>query len=384
VELLYISNGNIPSRWAHTFQTMKMSEAYRRLVRGFSLLIGADIYHRFRSPVDLWDWYGIRTPFSVLRLPLAWRREPVIRRDSDRRFNLFAPACALLLRPKLVITRSPSIALRCLRLRLPTLYESHAVPRRSLLPAINSIVRHPSLSGLVTVSDVVRAALVTAGAAEEAVLVAPNGVDLELFDGIHDRLTARRRHGLPADGDIVVYTGHLYDYKGIGTLLDSAARLPESLFVLVGGWPEDVERLQRQASSLNNVRFVGFVPNHVVAEYLSAADVCVHPHSARDQAAEYTSPLKLLEYMAAGRPVVATDIRALRGLLTDEHNALVVPPDDAVVLSDAIRRLFDDRHLGERLARQAREDVARRTWDARARKVLDRFVPGLQRRVSGE
>ena len=85
----------------------------------------------------------------------------------------------------------------------------------------------------------------------------------------------------------------------------------------------------------------------------------------------FTSPLKLFEYMAAARPIVASDLPALREVLRDGENALLVPPEDPVALAVAIRRLQEDPALAERLAGQAARDVRAYTWEERGRRIVE-------------
>ena len=90
----------------------------------------------------------------------------------------------------------------------------------------------------------------------------------------------------------------------------------------------------------------------------------------------YTSPLKLFEYMASGRPIVASDLPSIREILTHERNALLIAPGNPQALTAAIRRLIEDRALGERIARQALEDAREYTWDRRAAR-LEALFGGL-------
>jgi glycosyltransferase involved in cell wall biosynthesis len=83
----------------------------------------------------------------------------------------------------------------------------------------------------------------------------------------------------------------------------------------------------------------------------------------------HTSPLKAFEAMAAGRPIVASDLPSSREVLRHGENALLVPPGDAAALAAALRRLADDPALAARLARGAFEEAPRYSWDARARSL---------------
>jgi glycosyltransferase involved in cell wall biosynthesis len=97
----------------------------------------------------------------------------------------------------------------------------------------------------------------------------------------------------------------------------------------------------------------------------------------------FTSPLKLFDYMAAGVPIVASDLPALREVLRHEENALLARPGDPDAFAAAVRRLLADPVLAARLGRQARADVDGYSWDARAHALLD-FFGGVSGRVVGE
>ena len=99
----------------------------------------------------------------------------------------------------------------------------------------------------------------------------------------------------------------------------------------------------------------------------------------------FTSPLKLFDYMAAGVPIVASDLPSLREVLRDGENALLANAGDADAFAAAVRRLLADRSLADRLGRQARIDVQQYSWDARARTLLTIFgdaTPDVQRPTS--
>jgi glycosyltransferase involved in cell wall biosynthesis len=111
------------------------------------------------------------------------------------------------------------------------------------------------------------------------------------------------------------------------------------------------------------------LPPVEVAARLRDAGVLLLPNPASAVASAFNSPLKLFEYMASGRPIVASDLPSFREILTDGHNAVLVEPGNARALAAGIRRIMEDAELGERLARQALEDVRGYTWARRAEKL---------------
>jgi glycosyltransferase involved in cell wall biosynthesis len=175
----------------------------------------------------------------------------------------------------------------------------------------------------------------------------------------------------------VVYTGHLYRWKGAHTLaLASGALPPGAVLCIVGGTPADLHAFRDflARERLDRVRLAGYVPPAEVPAWLAAADVVALPNSAQAAISErYTSPLKLFEYMAAERAIVASDLPSLREVLRHGENAWLVSPDDPAALAAGLRRLLDDAALAARLAARARQEVEGRTWEARARAVV-RFV----------
>ena len=195
----------------------------------------------------------------------------------------------------------------------------------------------------------------------------------------------------PSTPPAVYYVGQLYPWKGAGLVIDAAAHVPGARFVVVGGLPNangtdpSIGELAARARSLGvagRVHFRGYLPYARIPEELSAASVAVLPLPDEPVARCFTSPLKLFDYLAAGVPIVASDLPAVREVLTDGENALLVPAGDPAALAAAIRRVLADADLARRLSEQGRRDAARHTWDSRAERLLE-FL-GDNRRVGAQ
>jgi glycosyltransferase involved in cell wall biosynthesis len=240
---------------------------------------------------------------------------------------------------------------------------------------VSKISHLPSLLLIVAISNSIKNDLVRAGVPEGKVLVLPDAVDMRTYEKPLMKSEARDRVGLSRNIPLVVYTGSLFPGRGVYVLADSSRYLASEVhIVLVGGNPRERHELEQyvRLHKLERVLVRGHVPPTLTPVFQQAADVLAHPQLGVDaQHFKHSSPLKLFEYMAARRPIVASDLPSLREVLEHERNALLVPPGDPNALALAIQRLLDDPELGERIANAAFEQVREWTWERRARKILE-------------
>jgi glycosyltransferase involved in cell wall biosynthesis len=185
--------------------------------------------------------------------------------------------------------------------------------------------------------------------------------------------------GLPVHSPLVGFVGrsHLFhEEKGLPELIEAFSFVsdPAAILLCVGGplerVPAYLAHARRMSVDPKRLRFVDRVPNAEVPLWLKALDLGVIPYPNAPHFALAASPLKLFEYMAAGTPIVATDLASTRLVLTHEQNALLVEAGNARALGSAIARLLSDVPLADRLAASARESVAGQTWTARAQRIL--------------
>ena len=325
-------------------------------------------------PTTLWDYYGVSPNFSITWLPFPYPRA-VFQRSLHA---LVVAAYARLKRLELVYTRSEWVAILLARLGIATVLELHHLSRGPAQARAARAARELNpLIGVVCVSEALREEMIRQGFPAEKLLVAPDGVDLARFAAPLTTAEARRLLGLPEEGRIVCHLGHLYPGRGVEVLLQCAARLPDIGFLLVGGDTADIS-LHRQAverQRLSNVRFVGMVPNTIVPRYLYAANVVVMPYTQGTPTHRFMSPMKMFEYMASSRPIVASDHPVLHEILSPDENAIFVPPGDVDAFVAGLTRVLADQALASRLASRARDDVRAYSWQRRAERILT-FVNG--------
>lgn len=212
--------------------------------------------------------------------------------------------------------------------------------------------------------------------------VTPNGVDLDCF--IRPAQSTVPAAGSRKDRFRVVFLGSLKPWHGIAVLLDAFERLradrPEAELLVVGHGPlsDEVEALAARLGSAA-VKLTGEVPHREIPEWLRESDVGVAPYPEIEEF--YFSPLKVIEYMAAGLPVVASSIGQLRHLVSDEHTGLLVPPGDPDSLAAALKRLADDRKMRAKLGRRGQERaISKHGWDKVAGRI-DEVLRQLQEKM---
>jgi glycosyltransferase involved in cell wall biosynthesis len=187
-----------------------------------------------------------------------------------------------------------------------------------------------------------------------------------------DRAAARHGLGLPQDAPLLAYSGMTFAYRKLDLLLDAfaqaRARLPHARLALVGGRPAEIAQLQAQARALaldGAVTWAGQLPQEQVAPYLHAADALVIPDTVTDVTA---SPLKLFEYLAAGRAVVRPDIPALAEVLPHADGYYFRRGDAAALAEALVTALTDERRPAREQA--GLQAVAAHTYAARAKRIL--------------
>ncbi len=381
MKILYLADIRFPMERANGIQTIETAHALARRGAEVELVVRRT---DGRSDEACLEFFGLR-PQPGLRL----------RRVSTPlgRWSTLAAAFALLVRARgrwdFVYTRDLVLAALALRLRtVPLIYEAHtvaavfaeeharlygadAVPSKSKLARLDARERRvcSDARGVVTITGALQKAL-----EERHGKIAPSRM---IPDGTRIPMAPPAFEG-PHSPPSVYYIGQLYPWKGVDVLLEAMRYVSGAELVIVGGLPPepDLDRLKRLASKLSledRVRFRGFVPPPELPAERARADLFVIPLLDSTTARLFTSPLKLFEAMASGRPVVASDLPSIREVLTHEKNALLVPPGDARALAGAIERLLRERDLSRRLAARAFEDVKAYSWDRRA-EGISRFL----------
>jgi glycosyltransferase involved in cell wall biosynthesis len=381
VRILYFADIRFPLERANGIQTMETCYALGARGHDVRLVVKPDTHSPARDP---FDFYGLPAMRSlIIERANAPAGAGIMQRVA---YMSFAFGRALGKdRADAIVTRDLGVAAALLRLprsmRAPLVYESHgyAPDGAAALPELVATAKAPSSAKLKRLAareaQVWRAAegyvTITGGlAAEMSRMLGARGRIAVIPDGVRGYAAATP---VPADR-LVAYAGHLYAWKGVDVLMRALALLPGTRGVIIGGHEKesDIGRLRALASELGiegRVTFTGQVAPADVAAHLSRAAVLVLPNPASAISTRFTSPLKLFEYMAAGRAIVASDLPAIREVLRDGENALLVQPGSAEALAAGISRVLDDRALASRLAGAALSEAPQYTWERRAERL---------------
>ena len=175
----------------------------------------------------------------------------------------------------------------------------------------------------------------------------------------------------------VGYIGHLYEGRGIHIIAEMAARCPWADFHFIGGNETDIQRCKEKYRSFNNMVFHGFLPPSIAADYRNAFDVLLAPYqrsvsvSGGGDTSQWMSPLKLFEYMAAGKAILCSRIPVLKEVLTDRETAILCDPEDPDSWIQNLLTLKEDITLRLQLGNAAHAAfLANYTWKARAERVI--------------
>jgi glycosyltransferase involved in cell wall biosynthesis len=208
----------------------------------------------------------------------------------------------------------------------------------------------------------------------EAVVV-PNGADTRRFDPSQASPDAvRARYGL-GEAVIVGWAGVIREWHGLELLLDALAAVPGLRLLIVGDGParSGIEEGARRRGVIERLTVTGRIPFEEMRDHIAVMDIAV---VAADRTG-VASPMKLLEYMAMGKPVVAPDLENLRDVLTHGANGLLFVDGDRASLAEALRTLAGDASLRRRLGEAARRTVfEQRNWRHIAEQVVSIVQPG--------
>lgn len=351
-QFVYVSRARLHRPRANVIQTIKTVEGLARI--GVAAELFLPPWKGGRSTEDILKDLGVGAslqlrPESGLRSlwkPTAFA--PFFWRYKKRLQNASA-----------VYTRSAVLSGALMKHGVPHSLEVHdmaALRTQGFLDRLiqgfaQGLIRH-----FFPISRAAAQGLLERGVAPEHVHVCPCGADLHLFKNVApwDPRRMRRPH--------IMYVGRISRHRGLRILEQLASH--GAFRVTVVGALEDIPHTE-------HIEVIPFVPHHQIPRYLEQADILVMPYQRDLPHAQSISPMKLFEAMAAGRPIIVSDLEPIREIIQHGRNGLRVDPDNAEAWLNAVRFLQDHPELARDLAANALKDASRYSWENRARILRD-------------
>ena len=368
MQIIYIAASALPSPGrANSIQVMNMCQAFVQAGHQVRLL-APDKPERIRHG-DPFDYYGVERGFAVEWLPwLPFKGRGYV-------YAWLAARRARGSHPDLVYTRSIPACYFSLRMGMPVILELHDPidPRERLIESMfTRAAPAVQLQRIILSSEILRRHLRERYRVADARLrVVRNGGRATPAEGETLNLDRNRFHA--------GYVGGMRAGKGMQLLARLPSLSPAVDYHVVGGSPAEVQHWRAAAGERANITFYGQVAPSETGKYLRSFDVLLAPFERTrtdlpdgSLQTPWLSPLKIIEYMGAGKPIICSDLPAYREYLSHERTALLCDPEDAGSWVAAVERLRGDAALRAALARAALQEFrGHYTWLQRARRVLE-------------
>ncbi len=363
--LYFIVNANLPNERAHGIQSMQMCAAFAE--NGYKTVLLLP-YKIGSSDNKIKDFYGIEDTFLIKHLPIFILPKYFGKVAFLTRWLSFSVSILIYLfiigrKNDIVYVRGEMVLpMALISKRVSLCWETHIKPGRMKLYmwAMNRCKL------LVTATKIYREELInTFNVPENKIITEPDGVDIDKFNSDISIKKSRDKLELPQDRKIILYTGTDIPWKGLSVFKDAVRLLPDSyLAVFVGDIKEDYKEDKR-------FLYVGF-KNHIeIPLWLASADYLIVTGSHTSVKSQlYTSPLKLFEYMASKKPIIAFDIQSFREVL-NTGNAFFVSPDSPEKISKQIIGISDNQSALK--AEKAFSDVKKYSWYLRVSRILNKI-----------
>lgn len=389
--LLYVYATQLSRPRANTIQTLKTIEALSRHFRVLYLATWAS-----RSRMDrLRNSVGVRGEILYTRLPMPFAEAyGAVTQLLRFAYVTMAAGYALVTMNRRIFTRDIALPLvisflpAFLRHRLDITLEMHKVyslvsesvssqQERRAVNTANRIVA----TGAYIAEDLERLYEVN----HEQVAVVPNGVDISEIRSIRPATDATLQRFGVHRSSFVVYVGSLADWKGAHTLVEAALYCSKSQFriLILGGSNSDQARFRSLVASLGvdeRVVIGGAVDWRTAISVTKSAAIAVVPNTKSIEGERYTCPVKLLEFLACGLPIVAADLPSLRAVLTETRNCSFFTPGQPRSLSESLLRLIHEEKARKRMAAENDELALRFDWSIRAEQI-SRFMSATPQSV---
>lgn len=381
-KISYIINNPMPTGRAYGNQIAKLCEALADLgIRVKLIYLGT----KKEDSSDFFDHFGVKSNF-ILK-PIVFFNFLKLEKYIGK-LSFYMQGFVFLLRliflkidkDEIIYTRNPEVAWIMGLRGFLVYYEDHGGISKNSFLFLKFL---KGITGIVAINGFIKNEFVKRGIDPNKVLVAPSGVDLKNFDIDISQKEAVSQLNLEKELNIdlknkkiLIYTGNFKTKgvdKGIDEILNALILLKDRdlVFVAVGGSIEEIGFYKKMAIDIgiDNAFFLPRQSQKKLALFQKAGDILLMPFPNKAHYAYFMSPVKMFEYMASKKPIIASDLPSIKEVLNDK-NSLLVKEGDSEDLAMGIRSILNNGRLAESLADQAFIDVKEYSWQERVKKLL--------------
>lgn len=374
MKITYIAKSIVPSRAASSVHIMKMCQALALNGHQVELCVPNTVNNKNLHLKDIYTFYGVKPCFSISFIP--WL--PI--KGKGYIYEWLAARHAQKNHSDIVYGREIVACYFACRKSLPVVFESHFPV--SDLGKIKSwlfqrLLKSSYFKYLVVITNSLRQwYLNTYDLSDSQILVFPDGADIpkETF-----QKTAFPNH-YSKEHFKVGYFGHLYPGKGMEIISELVKRCPDIEFHIYGGLDQDINYWSNYLSNYTNITFHGYYPHSEIQTQMKKMDVLVCPSLKNIKVfdkdnldiGKWTSPLKIFEYMASMKPIIASNIEVLKEILENERNAILCNPNDLEEWKMALYQIKNNPTLSKQISDNAYKDLnLKYSWNMRAKQLSE-------------
>jgi glycosyltransferase involved in cell wall biosynthesis len=376
-KIAYVTeNGKIPGFTANSVGVIKI--CYNMAKQGHKVDLLIPDGHQSNVSSSVWEFYNVEPIFNIHYIKtFKWMGKFSV-------LIFFIKSAFFIFSNKIESVNSRSLIFSCLigLIGKPIIFESHnyAKFKKSIFRHIWIFLVKSNLykASMISTTTVGKQSYITHGIKSSKIIVLPNASDLELFKNQPEKTELRHILNLSLDQKIICFCGSLYPGRGIDEVIYSIEKTPDAYFLIVGGPENDVQYYKKivAAKGLKNCLFTGHIPQKKVPAYLMASDILLMPYTNKT-AHPYMSPMKMFDYIATGKAIIATNYPVVQEILTEGETAIFVKPDNEKDLHKAILKLLKSKTLYENLCKNTLKMRKNYSWALRAEKMVEHHQKNL-------
>ena len=382
MKIVYITNARLPTEKAHGVQIIKMIEALSSLNNEVVLISPNRIQNEISHKTSVFDFYNVEKIFehNLINFIDPYKYRSLMPKFFYRFFsflvNLLWGIKSAKIGSKLngdfYIFRdnTPFSYLFCAIISKKCVIEFHDIP-----PFLSRLIFKLGLM----ISGKTVCFAVTNKLSEDLFHKFGKVKNLKKIDTLHDGVDLikfKNNKIIENSTPLLTYCGSLSKSKGIDLIINSAKYINNVEFLIIGGLKVDVDHYKKIANDngVKNINFIGQVNYSDVPNLLNKSDILLLPSSAKNiKSRNYTSAMKLFEYMSIGKPIIASNIPSNTEILENNLNCLLFEPDNPKSMVEKINTLINDKELNKKITKNSSKLAIKYSWTERSKKMIKRI-----------